>query len=295
MLSIKIETHELVRHLTRDDIVAIVKFAVITAIVLPVLPDRSFGPESFKLFNPFKVWLFVIFISSVSLVGYVLVKFAGARKGIGLTGLFGGIASSTAVTISFTDRSKESPGVSKPLALAILLAWSIMFIRVVGVVAPFNGELARLILVPMSVSAVTGLLYCLWLYRREALSHNENVTFSNPFKLGPAIKFGAIFTAILCVAKAAQSYFGSTGVYVSSAFAGLADVDAIAFSMAKLSQGEGAIPLPVAARAVVMAAASNTLLKGSIIFIFGAKTLKRDILPGFVLMTLSSVAVVFLM
>jgi uncharacterized membrane protein (DUF4010 family) len=295
LLSIKLETHRLVQHVTREDIAATIKFAVITAIVLPVLPNRLFGPEPFNIFNPLKIWLFVVFISSISFVGYLLVKFIGSKKGIGITGLFGGIASSTALTFSFTDRSRENPELSKSFALAITVAWTVIFIRLIGVVAAFNVALVRIVWLPLTLAAVTGLLYCLYLFRCQATDHRENVSFANPFKLGPAIKFGLIFTVILFISKSAQIYFGNTGVYISSFFAGLADVDAIAFSMAKLSRGaEGVSPL-IAGRAVVLAAVANTFLKGSIILFSGSPELRRHMLPGFIIMMAASVITVFIM
>jgi uncharacterized membrane protein (DUF4010 family) len=118
LLSVKIELHSFIRHLTRDDIYATLKFAVISAIILPVLPNHSFGPPPFDMFNPFKIWLFVVLISAISFVGYIFVKVAGTEKGIGLTGLFGGLASSTAVTVSFTQRSVGNAPLARSLALA---------------------------------------------------------------------------------------------------------------------------------------------------------------------------------
>ncbi|MBL8027223.1 MAG: MgtC/SapB family protein [Fibrobacteres bacterium] len=291
ILSIKVETHELMKHITRDDIAATLKFSVITAIVIPVLPNVMYGPVPFNIFNPRKIWLFVVFISSISFVGYLLAKIVGSRKGIGLTGLIGGIASSTAVTISFVDRSKEMPSLSKSFALAILVAWSVMFVRLIGVVAVFNVALTSTVWLPLLLASVVGLLYCLYLWRKQSKTHGEEVTFSNPFKLGPAIKFGLVFAIILFFSKAALHYFGSNGVYLSSFLAGLADVDAIAFSMAKLAMGPDGLAISVAGRAIVIAAAANTILKGCLIFGWAAPELKRDILPGFLLMLVVSLAV----
>jgi uncharacterized membrane protein (DUF4010 family) len=295
LLSIKLETHRLVQHVTREDLMATIKFAVITAIILPVLPNRLFGPAPFTIFNPLKIWLFVVFISSISFVGYLLVKLIGSRRGIGITGFFGGIASSTALTFSFTDRSCENPELSKSFALAITVAWTVMFFRIIIVVAVFNSALARVVWLPLVIAAAVGLFYCYYLYRKRASGHHEDVTFSNPFKLGPAIKFGLLFTIILFIAKSAQYYFGSTGTYLSSFCAGLADVDAIAFSMAKLSLGNGGIAPAVAGRAVMLAAVANTFLKGGIVLFSGSAGLRRDMLPGFILMTVAAVAAIFIM
>ena len=130
LLSFKLELHGFAALLTREDIVATLKFAIITAIILPVLPNDSFGPPPFDVLNPYKVWLMVVLISGISFLGYVLIKLVGERQGIGLTGLLGGLVSSTAVTLSFSQRSQTENQLAKPFALAIIVAWTVMFARV---------------------------------------------------------------------------------------------------------------------------------------------------------------------
>ena len=294
ILSIKIPLHRFVKHLTHDDINATLKFAVITAIVLPLLPNRLFGPAPFTIFNPRNLWLFVVFVSGISFVGYVLIKVAGPKKGIGLTGLLGGMASSTAVTASFTAKSHEHAELAKPFALAITIAWTVMFVRVLAVVAVLNISLIKPILLPVSGSIVAGLACCFFLYRAQKTDHRHDVAFDNPFELGLALKFGALFAVILLFSRAMQVYFGDTGVYVSSFLSGMADVDAIAFSMAKLSRGIGGIDHQIAARAIILAAVANTLVKGCIVLFTGTPKLKRAILPGFILMMVTGVALSFL-
>jgi uncharacterized membrane protein (DUF4010 family) len=295
ILSVKPEMHRLVKHITREDIYATLKFAVITAIVLPVLPNRTFGPPPFDILNPLKIWLLVVFISGISFVGYVLIKVIGTRKGIGLTGVMGGLVSSTAVTLSFTQRSKGNEQLSRPFALAIIVAWTIMFFRVIAAVAVLNASLVGLIWLPLLVPAAVGLGYCVYLFLvQKPDREHEGVAFSNPFELGPAIKFGLLFVVILLVSKVAQVYLGNTGVYLSSFVSGLADVDAIALSMAKLSRpGAGVAPV-VAAQAIVLAAVANTLLKGSIVIFAGSTGLRKAILPGFILILATGVIAVFL-
>jgi uncharacterized membrane protein (DUF4010 family) len=293
ILSIKIPLHRFVKHLTRDDISASLKFAVITAIVLPVLPDRTFGPAPFDIFNPLKLWLFVVFISAISFIGYVLIKVVGAKKGIGLTGLLGGMASSTAVTLSFTGKSRERPDLARPFALAITIAWTVMFVRVLAVVAVLNIALIKPILLPVAGSIVAGLACCAYLYRAQRTEHRHDVAFANPFELGLAIKFGLLFAVILLFSRAMQVSFGDAGVYASSFLSGMADVDAIAFSMARLGRGIGGIDPAIAARAIVLAAVANTLVKGCIVLFTGAPGLKKAILPGFILMTAAGIALSF--
>ncbi len=116
ILSIKLETDILVRRITREDVYAILKFAVISAIVLPLLPNEGLGPAPFDVLNPYRIWLMVVFISGISFLGYILIKVVGTKQGIGLTGLLGGLASSTAVTLSFSEKSQQQTNLAKPFA-----------------------------------------------------------------------------------------------------------------------------------------------------------------------------------
>lgn len=294
LLSLKLEMERFVRLITREEIYATLKFAVITAIVLPVLPNQTFGPPPFDVLNPYKIWLMVVFVSGISFLGYVLIKVVGSRLGIGLTGFLGGLASSTGVTISFAQRSQEQTELAKPFALAIMVAWAMMFSRVVVEVAVLNIPLLQVLWLPMAASATVGLAYCAYLYLLQRTDEKGDVTFANPFELGPAVKFGLIYGAILLISKAAQTYLGDTGVYLSSVVAGLADVDAITLSMAGLSSAAGGLGLNTAARAIVLAAMSNTVVKGGIVLMSGSPTLRRALLPGFVLMLVTGIGVAFL-
>jgi uncharacterized membrane protein (DUF4010 family) len=296
LLSLKLETDRFVQRITREDVYATLKFAVITAIVLPVLPNRAFGAPPLDVLNPYKVWLMVVFISAINFLGYVLVKIVGPRHGIGLTGLLGGLVSSTAATLSFSQRSQKQDELAKSFALAITTAWTVMFARVVVVVAVLNSDLFKVFWPPMAASAVLGLAYGVYLYFSQRGEEEEEgeVKASNPFELGPAIKFGLIYGVILLVSRAAQMYLGNPGVYLSSVVAGLTDVDAITLSMSELSHGEGGLDLSTAARAVVLAAMSNTAVKGGIVLTSGASTLRRVMLPGLVLMLAAGIGVAFL-
>lgn len=294
MLSLKHEFRSFTHAVTKEDIYATVKFAVISVIVLPLLPDRTFGPEPLNVLNPHNIWLMVVFISGISFLGYVLIKIVGARRGIGLTGLLGGIASSTAVTLSFAQRSRENDELARPFALAILVAWAVMFVRVLVVVFTLAPRLARMLVAPLVTSAVVGLLYCAYLYFVQWSRERDTAEFSNPFELGPAIRFGVIYAVVLLVSRAAQVYFGDTGIYISSFVSGLADVDAIALSMVDLSQGASALDLNVAKRAIVIAGMANTLFKGGFALSTGSETLRKVLLPGLLLMLASGSLVAFI-
>jgi uncharacterized membrane protein (DUF4010 family) len=293
LLSIKLEMDMLVRRITREDVYATLKFAVITAIVLPVLPNRSFGPPPWDVLNPYKIWLMVVFISGISFLGYVLVKVVGSRQGIGLTGLLGGMVSSTAVTLSFSERSQKEPELAKPFALAITVAWTVMFSRVVIEVAALNIELLKVFWMPMAASAAAGLIYCGYLFFSQRTDKEGEVNFSNPFELGPAVKFGLVYAVILLISKAAQMYLPAAGIYLASVVAGLTDVDAITLSMAELSS-TGALEMDMAARAIVLAAMSNTVVKGGVVLSSGAPALRKALLPGFAAMLVLGVGAAFL-
>ena len=294
LLSLKVEMDKFIRRITREDIYATLKFAVITAIVLPVLPNREVVNTSpFDVLNPHKIWLMVVFISGISFLGYVLVKIVGSRHGIGLTGLLGGLVSSTAVTLSFSQRSQRQSGLAKPFALAIMVSWTVMFSRVVVEVAALNVSLLGVLWLPMAASAAAGLLYCIYLYFSQRTNEAGEVQVSNPFELGPAIKFGLLYAVILLVSKTAQMYLGPTGLYFSSVLSGLADVDAITLSVAELSRA-GGLELSTGARAIVLAAMSNTVVKGGIVLSGGSRALRLALLPGFVLMLVAGVGVAFL-
>ena len=296
LLALKLQTRTLAMRLTEQDMRATLTFAVLTLVILPVLPRASIAPAPFDVLVPYNIWLMVVFISGISFCGYVMIQLVGPQRGVGITGLLGGLASSTAVTLSFAQRSHDAVGLAKPFALAILLAWTVMFVRVLAEVAALNMALLRIVAMPMLAATAVSLVYCAYLYfsRHDAQGEADD-NFTNPFELAPALTFGAIYMVILVVANIARIHFGDTGLYVSSIVSGLADVDAITLSMAKLSQDGGGIERDTAARAIVLAAASNTLVKGAIVLSTGAAALRRVILPGLLLTLGTAIAVVFLL
>lgn len=296
LLAIKPQTRKLASKIDSDDVYATVKFAILVALILPLLPQETFGPSPWNATSPFNVGLMVVFISGLSFVGYVLIQVVGPRRGTGLTGLLGGLVSSTAVTVSMSERSQNSSGLERPLALAILLAWTIMFVRVIIEVAAVNFELLSEVWLPMTVGALGGLAIAAFLYfrRGEATSDGASNTFSNPFRLRPAIEFGLIYGVVLVVAKAASEWLGEAGVYASAVVSGIADVDAITLSLAELSRGDGSVEDSTAGAAIALAAATNTLVKGGIVMVVGSPSLKRVALPALAVIIVTVLGSAFL-
>lgn len=286
LLELKPETRRFVKALREDELEAALKFAAVSALILPVLPDETYGPPPFDVVSPFKVWLMVVFISGISFLGYVLTKVVGATRGVGLTGLVGGLASSTATTLSFAERSTARESLSGALAMGVFAAWAVMFGRVLVEAGVVNPALLGTVWPAITAGGVAGLAYAafLWFRNRRAEKdgavEEEGQAFTNPFELKSALAFGALYAVILVVSKAAEMYLGTTGLYASAVASGLADVDAVTLSMAELSGPSGSIDLDTAANAVTLAAASNTVVKGGIVVATGSPAMRKAILPG---------------
>ncbi len=295
LLSMKPELHGIVKRMSREDLFATLKFAVITAIILPILPNTTFGPAPFNEVNPFKIWMLVILISGISFVGYILIKVIGPSKGMGLTGLLGGLASSTALTLSCTQQSRQALALARNFALAITIAWTVMFGRIIVIVGVLNLPLAERITLPMLIPVAAGLVYCFWLYQKAGRTDNAaEVSFANPFELWPAISFALLVSVILIASKFTEMKWGDSGVLISSVLAGIADVDAISVSLAQLSLNQGGLDAGSAATGIVLAAATNTAVKGLIVISMGSSGLRRYILPAAIMMTCITLAMIII-
>ncbi len=284
LLSMRLQTYVFARRIDKEDVYATLKFAVITIIVLPLLPTEGYGPAPFDVVVPYNVWLMVVLISGISFLGYILIQIGGAKRGLGLTGLLGGLASSTAVTLSVAERSHDAKGLNTTLGMVVLLAWTMMFVRVIVAVGVVHTPLLHTVWMPLGAVFGASLLYCGYLYTAQPTEEDEEPpSVKNPFRLGSAITFGVLYAVVLVVSNGAQSYLGDAGIYLSSVVGGLADVNAITLSMARLN-GSGDLEASVATRAILIATAVNTGLKGGIVSLTGTSELRRAVVPGLVLM-----------
>jgi uncharacterized membrane protein (DUF4010 family) len=293
ILSLKIEMHTFARNIRGEDVYATLKLAVISAIVLPLLPNQNYGLPPLDVINPFSIWLMVVFISAISFAGYLLIKLLGPGLGIGLTGLLGGLVSSTAVTLGFTQRSHEEEQFSKSFALGIILSWTVMYLRIGVILIAVNIALLQSIWLPLMILILVGAIYSLILYLSQSNQNVELLRFSNPFSLGPALKFGVLYAVILFGAKAGQVYLGDAGVYLSSLLAGLVDLSAITLSLARLSSIGQELDLQIAGRGIIFASMANTVVKGAIVMVSGSGMLRRVVFPGLGVLMASSLAVAF--
>ena len=293
VLAYKQPLHGLVERIGRADLLAGLRLLVATFIVLPVLPDHTVDP--WGALNPYKLWLLAILIAGLSLAGYVATRWLGSGRGTLVTALSGALVSSTAVTLSFARRSREASADEVLLACGILLAWAVMFGRVLLAVAVVNADLLPALLVPFLALGIATLALAAFFYLRRlrAAKHNgggdgTEVPLSNPFSLTSAVKFAAFFALVLVVVALVQEYAPGQGVLVVAALAGLTDVDAITLSMAdRARDGDAA----TAIAAIVIASLSNTVVKTGMVAVLGANGLRRLIVVSGAIILVAGAAV----
>jgi len=271
--------HAASRKLTFEDVRMVLQFAVLTGIILPMVPNEAYGP--FDAFNPRSIWMMVILVSGVGFLGYVAIRLIGASRGILVTGILGGVASSTATTLAMSRQSKAAPELGKEFALAVILACSVMPVRVgilIGAISlPLLGSLwPALLLFVLPGIVLTGLHY---LQKRKGDSSEAELggEFKNPLSLRIALQFGALYAVVVFVVKAASHYLGSEGVYLASAISGLTDLDAIALSLAEMLN-VSQVTVDTAARGVVIATVANTAMKAGLSVALGARQMRAPIL-----------------
>jgi uncharacterized membrane protein (DUF4010 family) len=290
VLSLHEELHSLAGSLSREDMFASLQFAAVSLIILPLVPDAAYGP--WGVWNPRTIWILVVLISGISFVGYVATKVIGTERGIGLSGLLGGLASSTAVTLSFSERSRANPKLDLVLAVGVLAASTVMVPRLLlllSVVQPALILPALPALLVLFAVTVTGWYIA---YRGSSRQSTAGATLHNPFELVTAIKFAVVFGVVLLLARAAQEFLGERGVYLASTLAGLTQMDAITLTLG--AQVDGGLDLTVAARGLVLAAAGNSLFKAVLAFFLGSRGFGRTVLATLVLAALAAVATAWL-
>jgi uncharacterized membrane protein (DUF4010 family) len=281
LLYFKTELEGAATRLTPTDIRSMLQFGAVSAVVLPLLPDRSYGP--YGVLNPFHIWLMVVLISGVSLAGYVAWRLTLARKGLLLTGLLGGVISSTATTFAYARHARDGEHTPSATMVVILLASSAMLVRVllrVGLTTPVM--LQRLALTLTAALLLTA--PALWWHfsRAEGERGDERDRVRNPTQLGTALVFALLYGFVLLAAAWLSDVFGSGGLYVLSFISGLTDVDAITLSSARLA-GQGTIELDAAATAITLAVAANLLFKTAAAVVIGGRTFGRAAVLSFAL------------
>jgi uncharacterized membrane protein (DUF4010 family) len=256
LLELKVALESLAKRIAPEEILTFTKFLLLTAVILPVLPNQDYGP--FQI-NPYKTWLVVVAISAVSYGSYVLQRITKQRGGILLAAILGGAYSSTVTTIVLARASLRE---KRPhlFAGSTLIASGVMYLRLIALVGLFNRTLMGMLALPFAMLAVLAAIAG-WLWSNWPDRSSEDVTREfeprNPLELPAACLLGLLFLIVLVATRLVSMYLGKTGVYTLAAIMGVSDVDPFIMSMTQSAE-----PLTVASTGIVLAAASNNLVKG---------------------------------
>jgi uncharacterized membrane protein (DUF4010 family) len=291
MLSLRTELRRLAGAVSQEDLYAVVQFAVVSLVVLPLVPNETFGP--WGVWNPRTIWWLVVLISGLSFIGYAASKVIGATRGIGWSGLLGGLASSTAVTMSFSERSKKQQSLDIVYAIGVLAASAVMIPRLWVLLGVLQPRLILPTLIPLGVLFVITTIGGLSVLRERKRERLEGARVTNPFQLKTALQFALLFALILLLAKAAEEYLGTRGLYIASALAGVTQLDAITLTLAH-QVGTG-LDVNVAARGLAIAAATNSLFKAGLALVLGSRRFGRSVLATLFLAAVGCIAAAWLL
>ncbi len=277
LLSYKPQLHGLISQLQLEELRAGIKLLLISVVMLPVLPDQGYGP--WEALNPYRIWMMVVVIAAISFVGYFAIKIGGAHRGILFTGLFGGLASSTAVTLHLSRLGKQNQAVVPVAASGILIACGTAYVRMLIVVGLLAPSLLKDLWPPVVLMAVVTYLP-LVLYRlgKTSGSLGTSSTLQKPLELKTALTFGAILTAVMLLSVVLRETYGDAGLMILAAVSGMADIDAMMLSLIGMTDNDLSSRLFV--MALVITAASNSLVKGLMSGLIGGQQLfTRATLP----------------
>lgn len=263
LLALREPLHSWVRNVTWPEMRSVLVLLAMSFLLLPILPNRPVDP--WQVLNPSEIWLLAILIAAVSFVGYIAVRVLGERKGIAVAAIAGSLASSTATTLSFARLAREHPQGTRLLASGILLAGITMMARIVVLAGVLKSELAAALIWPSVAAAVVlgAGAAVLWLRQRQnGAAEHPQLQIKNPFDLGTVLQLAALIAAILLLAKLVATHAGNAGLFLLAAISGIADVDALTLSMARLSGVQ--VSNAEAATAILVAASVNTVSKATI-------------------------------
>lgn len=289
LLHLKPSMHAFARHLQEKDLRAIMQFALISLIILPILPNRTFGP--YDVLNPFKIWLLVVLIVGIGLGGYGAYKIVGARAGTLLSGIIGGLISSTATTVSYARRARNQAALVNLAALVILIASTSMFVRMFVEIAVVAPRMVLQLVPPLAAMLVVSAVVCGVGYLRVGRQEDEMPEQTNPAELTPALVFGGLYAIVILAVAAAKEYFGNQGIYVVALISGFTDVDAITLSTANLA-GKGTLEAATAWRSMLIATLANLVFKAGAAGALGGMKLFRRVLLLFAAPFVAGLAII---
>lgn len=287
VLSLKDQLHGFVSRITEEELFAFIKFFVFALLVLPLLPSEPFGPEG--ILNARDIGWIVLLVLAINFSGYLLLKFSSRDKGILLTAIIGGLFSSTMIAWVFSSRSREKPELAGAYGAGIVLASSVMFVRVFLVTAIFAYPVALSLFLPLLLMLAASLLPTYQVFRRtKEVAPRQDLSADNPLDIKNALFFAVLYIAISLLMYGSRHWLGDTFAYLSGAMAGIADIDAITISTAKWASVEGT-RTPVAANIILLAVLSNSLFKLTVSILRGTAEIRKPVLTGFGLVLVAGI------
>jgi uncharacterized membrane protein (DUF4010 family) len=293
-LAEKTRIHSAVERLGERELLAALQFAVLALVILPLLPAGPFGP--YQSIRPRAIWAVVLLFSALNFAAYLLGRWLGAGRGYAVTGLVGGLVSSTAVTWQFSRRSHDEPGLGRGLAVGVLGACSVLPLRVGVLAGVLNSRVAVGLISLLLPVLVVGMVILLFAWRRrrslEQEAGKQDDPPRTPLRLGNAIRMALAFQVVLILVPMVQHLWGRAGVLASAAILGLTDVDSLTFSMTRLADGPHAVEL--GSRAIAIGVLSNTVLKFALSVLIGRGDYRKFAGAGLIILGLASVVSLWL-
>jgi uncharacterized membrane protein (DUF4010 family) len=270
LLQFKPELHRFAEKLGDEDLKAIMQFVLITCVILPVLPNKAYGP--LEVFNPWKTWLMVVLIVGMSLGGYILYKFLGRDVGILLGGLVGGAISSTATTVSYSRRVRSDPIDCRVPALVIMIASAVALLRVLVEIAVVAPQFLVSAAAPVGIMMLLMLVPLLVVWYRVRTKPSPMPEQQNPTQLRSALLFGAMYAVVLFALAAAKEYLGDQALYAVAFLSGLTDMDAITLSTAEMSKTDAWVAAE-GWRLILVGTLANLVFKTGLVGVLGSRRL----------------------
>ena len=280
--------HRLALQVARDEVFTLVKFLILVGIVLPLVPNHPI--VAWTPISPFQAWLALVAISTLSYASYLLQRYLPSRSGALLPAILGGVYSSTATTVTLARRQRQGGAVQTDIAVGIIVASAMMYLRIDVVVAIFNPGLARVLLPPLLILFALAVLIASWQWRHRqhttpAPAGIVLVTASNPLQLGTALTFALLFVVAALASAWVSANFGRSGVYGLAALTGTTDINPFVLNLAQ--GGVSTMPLPALATAILIAVASNNMLNAAYALLFGG--IRACLRPALVLFGLGAI------
>jgi uncharacterized membrane protein (DUF4010 family) len=265
-LAEKTRIHSAIERLGERELKAAFQFAVLAVVILPLLPAGPFGP--YDSIRPRAIWTVVLLFSGLNFAGYLISRWLGTSRGYGLTGLLGGLVSSTVVTFQFSRKSRDTPTLGRPLALGVVGACTVLVPRVEILATALQPQVALALIPYLAPVLLTGAAVVLVLYLRRGKKAEREAAepARNPLGLGSAIRLALVLQVVLLLVVVVRHQWGAKGVLASAALLGFADVDALTYSMTRLGGAESAA---LGAKAIAIGILSNTVLKLAFVVFMG--------------------------